>query len=351
MYGYDEIIQITPSQILQKISQEKIIEFVLQDALQETYNIRRTYRSPFREDKKAGCRFEIRPDGTILFIDFVEKLLGRPTKTHRSCFNMVMDYYELTIRGACQLICQRFNLSTNYKDYQTTVKNNFDSDKIEEVRLDITFTKRDVIRPDKVFWNQFQIDTKEIIVDRVYPSSSFTLHKYGQKPKLIIPRYICYAIDFLHSVKMYQPYNPQYKWITNCTEDDIGNIDNLPATGDKLIIQKSYKDHKVTRNLIGGNVIWLHNEGCVPSIHILQNLLSRFKSIVIFFDNDIGGRTAAKSLQVILNSIRPNSTTVIYLPRRKKDMEESGKYLKDPGEFIFKEGREDTIKILKQIGL
>ena len=158
--------------------------------------------------------------------------------------------------------------------------------------------------------------------------------------------------DFVDKIKIYQPYGGKYKWITNCDEDNIGNFDNLPPTGRELIIQKSYKDHRVLRNLEWGlNVIWFQNEGCVPSMDILVNLTQRFEYITIFFDNDEDGMKAAQKLCDIFNMIRESCARTVFLPKRRKHKQLYGDYLKDPGAFINKEGKQDFIKTLKQIGI
>src|SRR3954465_13973869 len=103
MYGYEEYLDITPEHLLQKIDQEDIFEFVLQ----EPFSFSTRYRSPFRQHSKdiGTCRFDQREDGTILFVDFGEA----PGKTHRSCFKMVMDKESTNLTGAMRIICKKFN--------------------------------------------------------------------------------------------------------------------------------------------------------------------------------------------------------------------------------------------------
>ena len=99
------------------------------------------------------------------------------------------------------------------------------------------------------------------------------------------------------------------------------------------------------------NVVWLQNEGCVPDEYIIKNIMERFNLITIFFDNDRAGLEAAFKLRSIFESIKKGSTRVIRLPKKRKHKEIYGRYLKDPAEFINKEGREYLLKTLKQIGL
>lgn len=345
MYGYEEYIDLSPEQVLQKVSQKAIFELVLQ----EKFSFTKQYKSPLRVDKHAGCRFEERPDGTILFVDFGES----KGSTHRTCFKMIMDKFNESLMGAIRLICRHFNISTNSSDYspiivQPTYKYQ-DNDRVEISPNKIPFKHR-----DKIYWSSFIIKTEHLEEDNVYASSRIRINNPSKDKKSAFNVYgLCYTIDFFDAVKIYQPYSSNYKWITNCTENHIGNIDNLPKEGDKLVICKAYKDHRVFRNLNLGDsysFIWFHNEGSTPSIDILVNLISRFRQIIFFYDNDFKGIQSAYRLMCYINSL--------LLPKYNEDSNKAVmKYIpigfkqKDIGEFIQKEGRNDTIKLLNKIKL
>jgi hypothetical protein len=340
MYGYEGLIELTPDQILQKITQQQIFEFVLK----KQFDFNDRYLSPFREDKRPDCRFEQRPDGTIVFVDFGEKFL-HPNKTHRSAFRMVMDKFNVTMHGAIRLLCKEFNLSICKSDYseEGIVK----YDRMEKSFMPMEYESKPFSRADIIHWSQFLIKPEHLLSDNSYAVRSFTVLKDGKLKQINIYQY-CYVFDFVDRKKFYQPYSIKYRFITNCDENNIGNFDNLPPSGEELIIQKSYKDHRVLRNLEWGlNVIWFQSEGCVPEREILVNLTQRFKLITIFYDNDVDGIIAAMKLCDIFNSIRQGCCRMVHLPvfiSRKLTW-------KDPGEFINKEGKQDLFTVLKQIGI
>lgn len=344
MYGYVEHIEITPEQILQKVTQQEIHEWVLQ----QPFQFGDRYCSPFREDSHPGCRFEEREDGAILFVDFGERLLSG--HTHRSCFGMVMDRYNVTMDGAIRKICENFRLSVDSKDYQLVNKIVYERT-TKSISTEMTYEKKPYYKLDVIYWSQFLIKTPELISDNVHNVDWFTLRNHKGYRKITAYKY-CYCMDFVDRLKIYQPYSDKYKWITNCDENNIGNFDNLPASGRELIVQKSYKDHRVLRNLDWGlDVVWFQNEGCVPSIEILKNLTERFEYITYFYDNDEDGIAAAKKLMDITNAIRQDCARVVVMPRRRKHKQLFGNYLKDPSEFIHREGRHDLITALKSIGI
>lgn len=335
MYGYAEYLDITPEQVLQKVSQEKIFEYILQQPF--SFDLR--YTSPTRNDKRPNCRFTEREDGTILFLDFGDRF----GKTHRTCFSLLAEKENISIETAIKIICGHFKLSTNSTDYSPIITNSFVSSIDDGSDTEILYERKDYDRYDITFWSQFLIKTNELREDNVFSTSKFRIKNSKKNVVINVFRH-CYVIDFKDKKKIYQPYSSKYKWISNCDENVIGNFDNLPPSGDRLIIQKSYKDHRVLRNLIPTlNVIWFQNEGCVPDLEILTNLLSRFRQIVIFYDNDFKGIQAAYKLTCILNNIRKDSTIMKYLPIRCE--------WKDPAKYVSKEGRRDTIKILNKLGL
>lgn len=334
MYGYEEYNNLTPEQILQKITQEQIFQFVFGHSI----NIEDRYKSPFRRDRTPGCWFEW-VNGILLFNDFGDK------QRHRSCFKAVMDKYNVTLHTAIKIICKHFNLSESDLDYSpiesTDKLNIIKSDKIPAI---ITYNNRDFNKEDAKFWSQFLITKDNLIEDNVYPVDRFTIDSKG-RVKVITPYTVCYSYPFGEKVKLYMPRNnPKFKWITNTSENDIGNIDNLEPTGKQLIITKSYKDHRVLKNLGYKNVVWFQNEACVPNKQICVGLINRFEDIVVFYDNDKQGNLGSEKIVSLFNSVRGSSTRSVHLPIRKYKW-------KDPAEFINKEGKLELIRVLNKIGL
>lgn len=340
MYGYGKLVEILPEQVLQKVSELQIFEWVFDHSI----DVLQHYVSPFRSDTTPNCRFETRPDGALLFIDFGDK------KTHRSCFQAVMDKYPgTTFNDALKLILQHFGLSNDPIDYEPVKQVYVPSSDSphDNSHAAIHQINRGFERRDALYWSQFLIQLVHLAEDDVRCVERVTIDNPKKRKVTFSPFGLCYSFNFGDHVKLYQPNNnPKYKWITNCDENDIGNIGNLPRTGKELIIQKSYKDHRVLRNMnLGLDVIWTQNEGCVPRADILLDLSQRFELITIFYDNDQPGREAAAKLMTIILTINPGAKVrCIHLPVRKY-------HHKDPGEFVKKEGRRDLIEVLHYIGI
>lgn len=329
MYGFDEYSNLSPEQILQKVTQEQIFEWILQKPL----DLGKRYKAPYREDNTPRCWLEYKAGG-LMFMDFSPKT----AKSHKSCFGVLMEIYGVGMHSAIDIICKQFGLSTNDTDYKPVERAEYIT--IEKLPTIITPEHQEYTRKDKIYWSQYLIKIEDLEEDRVYSTSRYLLQS-SRGTRWFVPYSHCYDIDFIDAHKIYLPLRPpEYRWITNCNEDHIGNFDNLPPSGDILFIQKSYKDHRVMRNLQKEyNVIWFQNEGCVPSMHLLENLSSRFQFIYVFYDNDYSGIIAALKITAIFNNIRDNSTRTVYLPVGPKNI----------SDLVKVEGRADTLKILNRI--
>lgn len=333
MYGYEEYTKLSPEQVLQKVTQQQIFEFVFGHKI----NIDEHYKSPFREDNNSGCWFEMF-EGKLLFMDFGD------TTRHRSCFRAVMDKYNVTLHSAIKLICKHFNLSGDVMDYAPVAITGKESTHSERARATIEYTSRVFKKEDIMYWSQFLITKDNLIEDNISPVERFSINSKG-RTKIITPYNLCYAYPFHPKVKLYLPNNnSDFRWITNCDENDIGNIHNLHESGKQLIITKSYKDHRVLRNLGFHDVVWFQNETCVPDKLLCTDLINRFENIIFLYDNDKQGISGSEKLVGLFNTVRANCSKSVHLPTRKYKW-------KDPAEFINKEGRQDLIKVLKKIGV
>ena len=131
------------------------------------------------------------------------------------------------------------------------------------------------------------------------------------------------------------------RFLSNCTQNEIGGLEFLPDSGKNLIITKSYKDYRVLKNQ-GLNVIWFQNEGMTPNKPILVELCKRFTYITVFFDNDETGIRESKKISELLNSYKGKAGQM-YLPQALLH-----KGVKDPSDFYSKYGKELLIQFLEQ---
>jgi hypothetical protein len=93
--------------------------------------------------------------------------------------------------------------------------------------------------------------------------------------------------------KIYNPYSitKEGKWLSNVGSDCLQGYDQLPETGDLLIITKSLKDVLCFYEM-GISAVGLQAETNKMSKKSFDELSKRFKRLVLLLDNDDQGYTS-----------------------------------------------------------
>jgi hypothetical protein len=192
---------------------------------------------------------------------------------------------------------------------------------------------------DGDYWKKRHISSNDLLEDQTYSLHSYTCNskKEPNTFKTHINRTLTYCFTVNGKYKIYKPLEKIF--ISQLSERDIGQLDNLPLSDHTLIITKSYKDCRILRNL-GYNAIWMQGESMAIAIDIARNLVQRFDYIVVFYDNDNAGIKGANMNVGILNSIKPG------IAEAKHILPEN---LKDPDEYIVSEGIHSLMNHLELI--
>lgn len=339
MYGYiKQYIPLSREEILKRITEEEIFSYIFN----ENIDLHKKYVAPYRQDNNAGCFFSFYND-KLQFVDFGDK------ETHKNCFDLFRRTYNLSYRETLERINSIFKLglggnSDEIKEvkYTPKIENTISPNVKKETK--ILCYLRDYNLEDLKFWGSYGISKEQLISDKVYPVIAFKSEKNGE-PYIINNLKQSYVFsDFEgNRLKIYSPYS-NYKWVTNCNQNDIGEINKLPKKGNRLIITKSYKDCRVLRNM-GLNSIWLQNERVVPRDDTLKDLCKRFKDIYVFFDNDSTGLSHTKVMMDKLKEVcykKNKIKNILIPPILLKDN------IKDISDFRKIKGRDETIKFLKE---
>lgn len=233
------------------------------------------YNSPFRKDKNPSFGiFRSRKTGKLLFKDHGNGECGDVIK-FVELYTGITNYNDL--------------LNQIVKDMRitnkTVLKSTKELDKSDETVIGVV--RQDWTEVDKQYWSQFGISLK-------------TLKKYNVSS---IKYYLCdgvvkgvykdsspmYAYKVYDRFKIYRPLADKYtKWRNNLTEYDIQGFEQLPSKGELLIITKSLKDVMCLYEM-GYNAISPSSESTFIPNDVLQNILKRFKRVLLCFDRDIPG--------------------------------------------------------------
>ena len=336
MYGYIEYVDpLSVEDILSQATQEEIFGlFIKQKILLDKLAL---YKAPYRGDSNPDCYFE-EYNGKLMFVDFADTVKSKDCVSFVGACLKSRDLKEIRSYITKNLkLGKRDRLKTKPIEKESNIV------EVRKVKKDrtISFIPRKFNGKDKEFWSKYEISSQNLIEDKVIPISVYRSTNRKGEPFTIGTMDIMYAYtDFDNGkVKIYRPYgNKEEKWFTNCSQHDIGGIDHLPISGDKLIITKSYKDYRVLKNQ-GLTTVWFQSEGILPSPTLIQNLGKRFLEIIVFFDNDAPGLKSMKETSSYINSMFPGKARVVYLPLEEQ--------IKDPSDYIYKKGKSELIKFLK----
>ncbi len=317
-YGFQQYVPLTREAILERVSQEDIFQLAFTETLD--FSIGCKYIAPYREDKEAQCTFSFPDSGIIYFVDFANPY-GKP---HVDCFSLISLTYNLNYFDTLELINSRLKLGLGTNPEKLPIaEKRFNVEEVVRVvtpkeHKPIIHYEREFQYRDQLYWQPYGITSNNLKEDLVIPCEMYTTKSNSGVTFSVRPFDIMYAYTGFDNdrKKIYRPNSPRgkYKWLTNCTQNDIGSINSIPARGNILVITKSYKDCRVLRNQ-GIHSVWFQNEGMLPSPTILFNLVNRFDKVFVLFDNDSTGIIKGKLLVDLINSlVGYNKAKQIYLP-------------------------------------
>jgi len=319
---------IDQAEILKYVSQEEIFGLVFGFLPQEYQYV----TSPLREnDDNAGCWFEYMED-KLFFRDFGYS--NRPL----DCFHVVRDYFNLSsFPSTLQFVKERL-----LDNHNRTLLDVIYREEKEKFYFDIV--TRQFLKKDKLFWSPYEISRQNLIDDSVFAVQRAYL--YNTKNGNLVKNYFnklayCFTEFENGNKKLYLP-NDQLRFISSCSNNDVGSINHLPPYGKLLYIKKSYKDCRVIRNQ-GLYSVWFQNEGMMPSDDILYNLVKRFDKVIVFYDNDDTGIVASQNISDKINMYFPQKASPLWLPEW---LNPQG--ITDPSDFIKSKGKRELNKFLRE---
>lgn len=270
---------ITLDYILSRVSEYDIYARYLGQ-----FKIGYIYNSPFRKDKNPSFGiFRSKKTGKLLFKDHGNGLCGDVIKFVQE-FTGITNYNDLLNQ-----IVKDLNIKNN-----TVLKSTKEQEKSEETVIGVV--RQDFTEADIEYWKQFNIKTD-------------TLKKYNVSS---IKYYLCngivkgiykednpmFAYKVYDRFKIYRPYGDKYtKWRNNLTEYDIQGYEQLPESGDLLIVTKSMKDVMCLREM-GYNAISPSSESTFIPDRVLEVLKTRFKCILLCFDRDKAGVKSMRKIKL-----------------------------------------------------
>lgn len=266
----DNVEPITLDYILSRVS-----EYDIYRAYIGNFKVGMIYNSPFRKDKNPsfGCYYS-RTTKQLMFKDHGTGDCGNIVK-FVSLYTGLTNYSDILNN-----IVNKLNITNNTqlgssKQY------------IPSKETVIGVVRQDFTKIDTDYWSQFNISLntlKKFNVSSIkyYLSNGIVKGIYKDDNPM-------YAYKVYNHFKIYRPLADKYtKWRNNLTENDIQGFKQLPKSGETIIITKSLKDVMCLYEM-GIPAISPSSESSWISDKALNNILKRFKTVLICFDRDVAG--------------------------------------------------------------
>ena len=246
--------------------------------------------SPLRNDKNPSFNLYNNSKGETMYIDHATGESGDIYKFLKQLWNIdLKEVYKKIVNDLPSEIELKLLKTAYRKD-----NNIYD--------IEIRIRRQQFSELDLEYWKSFGISENTLNKYQVNSISYYTINgiisgKYNVNDPLF-----SYKVN--DKFRLYRPKTKykKDKWRGNLTKDNIFGYEQLPKSGDLLIITKSLKDIMLLHEL-GYNAIAPSSESTeIPEYYINDLKEKSFKKIVYFFDNDETGIKFAKKLSEKYNS-------------------------------------------------
>ena len=297
-------------------------------------------QSPLRENDKNPS-FSLFPSGNnVYWKDFGTGEKGSTVKLMALLWNVTYREALLKMKMDSGKSIPMIGLTRRYKGKQHITGNST-----------ITVKTREWKDWDVEFWKSFGISKKFCTWCNVYPISHAFFTKEdkesGRKTTVCVPmEKYAYAYfewkDDKQSIKLYQPYSQSMKWLSKHDSSvwDLWKQAFMWAdkkNADTLIITSSRKDAMCLWENLGVPAMSLQGEGYLPKPQVMQQVLDRFKTVYLWYDNDYShkednpGQDNARKLIEMFPSLKN-----VVIPAEYQSKDPSDLY-KNWGKDILKE--------------
>ena len=269
------------------------------------------YIGDYSKSMKSPLRKDTVPSFSVFYSTFHRKLMF---KDHASgefgdCFDIVGLIYDLSFYDTCVRINMDLGLGFTcpksdrvYSAPRIVVaKRNIEMPK--DRQLGVKF--RPWSNCDHMYWTvKYDLKEKHLKYYNIFPVQSVFLGNdivWTHSDKDPIYTYMFFK-DNTYYYKVYRPLteNKQFKWMSSTNRTILQGWDQLPATGDTLILTKALKDVAVYRKL-GYYAIACQNEISMIKDTVMDELKGRFKRVVVNQDHDPAGIQGTEALVEAFN--------------------------------------------------
>ena len=292
--------------------------------------------SELRQDKSPTCSIQAY-EGRLFYEDF-------STGDSFDDIGYIQHKYGISFRKALAYINRDFSLGFVSSDMENVEMPTMQFFGVPDKTVDINeFVKesatikvqvRTWTEEDAKYWrDKYEFTSKQLEYFHVFPLRYFWINGKLYRCKNNTYGYYLGSRDGLEKWKIYQPLaSKDIKWFSNISKADVQGYTQLPETGDVLYITSSLKD-VITLRKLGLYAIAPSAESTVIPEDIISELKSRFKQLIIFYDNDEPGIKASNKHAKLYGAKE------LFIPPFLG--------VKDPSDFVEKYNYEELLKVVK----
>lgn len=316
--------KITKNYLLQHFSEETYMEYYLGIKVKKGL-----FKSPLRRDNSPTCSFYRNTNRELIFKDFNGSFYG-------NFIDVVMYKYHIDYYHALRVIANDFGIIKNNKiiKHKGIINSNIPVFK-DTGKAKIQVEIKDYTKKELDWWKNYGISIELLNKYKVFSCKTIFLNGnvFNVNNNQLIFGYYGGKQNGIELWRIYFPNRTNFRFLTNWSAKKIQGFEQLPKVGKILIITKSMKD-TMCLNSLGLSACAPNSENLFISDNVLTNLKSRFKYIVVFYDNDLPGIHN-------MNKIKKDHKDLIYfyIPRKYK--------AKDISDFRKKYGRYKTLQFIK----
>lgn len=279
MFNVPSTLKITKEFLLSKYSEETYMSTYLGAPVKSGLQI-----SGLRDDRTPTACFYRNKAGELKYHDFGIGFDG-------NFINVVMFKFKLTFREALDKIGRDFGFLDSDVPVEP-IKIRTSDVKIEEKADTIIQIESQPFTPqDLNWWKSYGVSESTLKFFKVFSCKNVFLHGHyytSSSDRRHIFGYYGGKKGGIELWRIYFPGMKTYKFLSNWGKTLIQGAKQLPPSGDLLVVTKSLKDVMVLYEF-GINAIAPCSENLFLTDAQLQRLQTKFKKIVVFYDNDLPG--------------------------------------------------------------
>ena len=307
---------ITLESLLTKVTEYDIFAKYIGD-----FRIGNVYNSPLRDDSNASLGiFVSNRDNVLLYKDLSTGDCGNVVKFVKKLKGLT------TYKETLEEIAKDLNI------YSMTAE--LKHRKIYEPKSkDISVVRKPFNHIDLDFWAKFYISKETLDLFKVASISKYVLNGIVKAEYAKDNPMYCYKV--FNKFKIYRPLDTKSnKWRGNLGSLDIQGFEQLPESGELLIITKSLKD-VMTLHELGYVAIAPASESVIIPDIAINTLKRRFKRIIVFYDRDRTG------MQFTRKMVRLHAFEFMFINKKHKQ--------KDISDFVKEFGSKRALNILNEM--